>query len=116
MYIAAAYTIKQEFLRTLKREYGRLIMLLQGYALIATGVRLVCTNQAGSAPRAAVLSTAAGRTLRDNIMAVFGSKLMDALQAMDVEGEGVRIQGWVLWCFFFFFSGVFSGVFPVCFM
>lgn len=81
-------------MRTLKREYGRLIMLLQGYALIATGVRLVVTNQAGSSPRGVVLSTQAGRTLRDNIASVFGSRLMDALQVMDVQGpSGLRIHG-----------------------
>lgn len=81
-------------MRSLKREYGRLVMLLQGYALIATGVRLVCTNQAGSGPRGVVLTTQAGRTLRDNIAAVFGSRLVDALQAMDVQGaSGLRIHG-----------------------
>lgn len=37
----------QEFRRNIKREYARLLGVLQAYALIATGVRLICTNQVG---------------------------------------------------------------------
>ena len=36
----------QELKRHLKREYAKLLNLLQAYALIATGVRIICTNQA----------------------------------------------------------------------
>ena len=36
----------QEFKRSIKREYAKLVSLLQAYALISTGVRLICTNQA----------------------------------------------------------------------
>ena len=35
----------QEFVRTCKREYAKLLLLLQGYALISTGVRIICTHQ-----------------------------------------------------------------------
>ena len=35
----------QEFKRNLKREYGKMVTLLQAYALISTGVRMICTNQ-----------------------------------------------------------------------
>lgn len=38
----------QEFRRNVKREYAKLLGLLQAYALISTGVRIVCTNQACS--------------------------------------------------------------------
>ncbi len=74
-------------------------MLLQAYALISTNVRLTCTNQVANGPRATVLSTQAGRSMRENIVAVFGSRLIDALQAMRVEGGGgMVIEGYVcLW-------------------
>ena len=36
---------KQELQRHLRREYGKLVALLQAYALIATGVRITCSNQ-----------------------------------------------------------------------
>lgn len=35
----------KDFVRNLKREYGRTVALLQAYALIAKDVRLVCTHQ-----------------------------------------------------------------------
>jgi len=35
----------QELLRNVRREFGKLLSLLQAYAVIGTGVRLICTNQ-----------------------------------------------------------------------
>jgi hypothetical protein len=35
----------QELQRHLRREYGKLVALLQAYALIAAGVRITCSNQ-----------------------------------------------------------------------
>lgn len=32
-------------MRHLKREYAKLVTVLQAYALISTGVRMICTNQ-----------------------------------------------------------------------
>ena len=37
----------QDLRRHLKREYAKLLGLLQAYALIAAGVRIICTNQVG---------------------------------------------------------------------
>ena len=33
----------------MKREYAKLLAVLQAYALIATGVRLICTNHVRAA-------------------------------------------------------------------
>ena len=35
----------QELLRNVKREFGKLLNLLQAYAIISYGVRIICTNQ-----------------------------------------------------------------------
>jgi DNA mismatch repair protein PMS2 len=35
----------QELRRHVKREFAKLLTLLQAYAVIATGVRIICTNQ-----------------------------------------------------------------------
>ena len=32
-------------MRHIKREYAKLVTVLQAYALISTGVRMICTNQ-----------------------------------------------------------------------
>lgn len=41
----ASFTALQELRRHLKREFAKLLTLLQAYAVIATGVRIICTNQ-----------------------------------------------------------------------
>lgn len=38
---------RREFLRNLKRDYSRMLALLQAYALISTGVRITCSNHVG---------------------------------------------------------------------
>ena len=40
----------QEFKRNLKREYAKLLLVVQAYALISTGVRLICSNQVQPSP------------------------------------------------------------------
>ena len=35
----------QEFKRNLRREYTKLVAVVQSYALISTGVRFTCSNQ-----------------------------------------------------------------------
>ena len=35
----------QELLRNVRREFGKLLGLLQAYAVVGTGVRIICTNQ-----------------------------------------------------------------------
>lgn len=54
----------KEFQRNLRREYARLVALLQAYALVATGVRLIATNQAGGGARTTVVSTQGGADIR----------------------------------------------------
>jgi len=38
---------RREFLRNLKRDYSRMLALLQAYALISIGVRITCSNHVG---------------------------------------------------------------------
>lgn len=85
----------QDFLRNLKKEYGKLLSLLQAYAIIAKGVRIVATNQAGRSPRSTVVHTQGG-ALKDNLVTVFGAKIMASLVpfAADLEG-GARVSGYL---------------------
>jgi DNA mismatch repair protein PMS2 len=86
----------REFQRTIKREYARLVAILQSYALISTNMRLVCTNQAGSGSRTVVVTTQAAPSVRDNVIALFGGKTAEALDPVDFDaGDGLRIVGLV---------------------
>eukprot|EP00798_Chlamydomonas_sp_ICE-L_P008061 gene8061-1297_t len=75
-----------ELLKNVKREYAKMVVVLQAYALISTKVRMLATNQAGKGSRSVVISTRGGSsTLRDNIINVFGTKVADTLQPLDFD-------------------------------
>jgi DNA mismatch repair ATPase MutL len=78
--VADTRTPLQDFLRNVKREFGKLLAAMQSYALICLGVRLIVTHTAGRAPRATVVHTQGGGTMRDNIVTVLGAASANALQ------------------------------------
>eukprot|EP00731_Ephydatia_muelleri_P020224 Em0012g1049a len=69
----------KEFQHNLKREYARMIQVVQGYCLVSTHVRISCYNQAGSSAKQLVLSTYGNATIKDNILNVFGPKQLSQL-------------------------------------
>ena len=82
---AALAVRRREFKRTLKRQYAKMLSLLQAYALVSTGVRISCINVTGSGKktkRASVLSTQ-GKDAQSNICSVFGSSFFRELSPLD---------------------------------
>ena len=75
----------QDFIRNLKREFGKLLAAMQAYALICVGVRLIVTHTAGRSPRATVVHTQGGGTMRDNIVTVLGAASANALQPFSAQ-------------------------------
>ncbi|XP_067225079.1 mismatch repair endonuclease PMS2 [Chanodichthys erythropterus] len=69
----------KEFHRNIKKEYSKMIFVLQSYCIISTGVRITCTNQMGQGKRTTVLCTSGSNSMRDNIGAVFGPKQLQSL-------------------------------------
>ncbi|XP_041818683.1 mismatch repair endonuclease PMS2 isoform X2 [Chelmon rostratus] len=69
----------KEFQRNIKKEYARMIHILQSYCIISTGVRITCTNQNGQGKRSTVLGTSGSQSMRDNIGAIFGPKQLQSL-------------------------------------
>ncbi|XP_028845456.1 mismatch repair endonuclease PMS2 isoform X2 [Denticeps clupeoides] len=69
----------REFQRNIKKEYSKMIHVLQAYCIISTGVRITCSNQVGQGRRSTVLATSGGSSMRDNIGAVFGPKQLQTL-------------------------------------
>ena len=75
----------QDFIRNLKREFSKLLVAMQAYALICVGVRLIVTHTAGRSPRATVVHTQGGGTMRDNIVTVLGAASANALQPFTAQ-------------------------------
>lgn len=69
----------KEFQRNIKKEYTKMVHVLQSYCIISTGVRITCTNQTGQGKRSPVLSTSGSQSMRDNIGAIFGPKQLQNL-------------------------------------
>lgn len=69
----------KEFQRNIKKEYSKMIHVLQSYCIISSGVRITCSNQTGQGKRSTVLSTSGSQSMRDNIGAIFGPKQLQTL-------------------------------------
>jgi DNA mismatch repair protein PMS2 len=86
----------QEFHRALKREYHKLLTVLQAYAVISTGVRLTVTHATQAGSKSTVLTTnARGLTMSDNIADVFGAKCCELLQSFALDVGDAHIGGFV---------------------
>nr|XP_046234187.1 mismatch repair endonuclease PMS2 isoform X2 [Scatophagus argus] len=69
----------KEFQRNIKKEYAKMLHVLQAYCIISTGVRITCSNQNGQGKRSTVLSTSGSQSMKDNIGAIFGPKQLQSL-------------------------------------
>lgn len=98
----------KEFKKNLKRDYSKLVSILQSYALIYTHIRFLCTNQVGSrTARTTVLNTQAFGSAcgKDGMEAVklvvghvFGRRIADSLVPISCEKDGLSIEGLVSSC------------------
>ncbi|CAH8361105.1 unnamed protein product [Eruca vesicaria subsp. sativa] len=86
----------KEFKRNIRKEYGKLVSLLNAYALIAKGVRFVCSNATEKTPKSVVLSTQGKGSLKDNIITVFGMSTYTSLQPVSISiSDECRVEGFL---------------------
>jgi DNA mismatch repair protein PMS2 len=78
---------RRELERNIKREWGKVINLLNQYACVQTGVKFTVSQQPTKGKRMVLFSTKGNPTTRENIINVFGVKTMNALIAMDLKLE-----------------------------
>lgn len=76
---------RRELERNIKREWGKVITLLNQYACVQTGVKFTVSQQPNKGKRIVLFSTKGNRTTRENIVNVFGAKTMTALVALDLK-------------------------------
>ncbi|NXG40896.1 PMS2 endonuclease, partial [Psilopogon haemacephalus] len=69
----------KEFQRNIKKEYAKMVQVLQAYCIVSKGVRINCTNQVGQGKKSSVVSTTGSSSLKENIGAVFGQKQLHSL-------------------------------------
>lgn len=91
---------RRELEKNIKREYGKVLGILQAYACISTEVKLSVSNIMAKGKKAIVFATKSNPTTRENIANVFGAKLLPALTSMDLSFEmqssgRSSLSGWV---------------------
>lgn len=78
---------RRELERNIKREWGKVISLLNQYACVQTGVKFTVSQQPNKGKRIVLFSTKGNKSTRENIINVFGAKTMAALVALDLKLE-----------------------------
>lgn len=78
---------RRELQRNIKREWAKVVSLLNQYACVQTGVKFTVSQQPNKGKKMILFSTKGNPTTRDNIINVFGVKTMSALITLDLKLE-----------------------------
>ena len=76
---------RQELAKNIKREYSKVLGVLQAYACVSTNVRFSVSNVMAKGKKGNVFATKSNPTTRENIANVFGAKALSSLVAMDLK-------------------------------
>ncbi|KAK8925826.1 DNA mismatch repair protein PMS1 [Platanthera zijinensis] len=75
----------KEFSRNVRREYGKLTTLLNAYAIMAKGVRFLCTNITSKNSKSVVLKTQGNNSVKENVIAVLGLNTFQCLEPLSIN-------------------------------
>ncbi|PKS11578.1 hypothetical protein jhhlp_003343 [Lomentospora prolificans] len=78
---------RRELERHIKREWAKVISLLNQYACILTDVKFTVSQQPTKGKKIVLFSTKGNPTTRENIVNIFGAKTMTALIPLDLVLE-----------------------------
>ncbi|KAL8784052.1 MAG: hypothetical protein Q9195_009202 [Heterodermia aff. obscurata] len=78
---------RRELEKNIKREYGKVLSILQAYACISTEVKFSVSNMMAKGKKTIVFATKSNPKTRENIANVFGAKVLPALTIMDLRFE-----------------------------
>ncbi|KAL9622754.1 MAG: hypothetical protein Q9160_002872 [Pyrenula sp. 1 TL-2023] len=76
---------RKELEKNVKREYAKVLGLLQSYACISTGVKFTVKNTGAKAKNPIVFTTNGNASTRDNVANVYGSKTISALIPLNLN-------------------------------
>lgn len=76
---------RRELEKNIKREYGKVVGLLQAYACISTNTKIVVSNMMAKGKKVVVFATKGNPTTRENIANVYGAKALPGLVNLDLK-------------------------------
>ncbi|KAI9718552.1 MAG: hypothetical protein M1812_004003 [Candelaria pacifica] len=78
---------KRELEKNIKREYGKMLGVLQAYACVSAGLKFSVSNQMAKGKKIVVFATKSNPTNKENIVNVFGAKTSNGLIPLDLHLE-----------------------------
>ncbi|PVI08751.1 DNA mismatch repair protein MutL [Periconia macrospinosa] len=78
---------RKELEKSIKREHGKVLQLLQAYACISVGVKFNVSNQMPKGKKTVAFSTNTNPNTKENIANVYGAKTLLALVTLDLKFE-----------------------------
>lgn len=78
---------RRELEKNIKREYSKVLGILQAYACITTNARFSVSNLMAKGNKIVVFATKSNPTTRENIANVYGAKALSGLISMDLSLE-----------------------------
>ncbi|KAH4963924.1 hypothetical protein HBI78_121010 [Parastagonospora nodorum] len=78
---------RKELEKNIKREYNKVLQLLNAYACISVGVKFTVSNLVPKGKKTIAFSTNSNASTRDNISNVYGAKTISALIPLNLEFE-----------------------------
>ncbi len=85
---------RRELEKNIKREYGKVLGVLQAYACISTNIKFSVSNVLAKGKKVMVFATKSNPTTRENIANVYGAKALASLVSMNLSFEmGSSMQG-----------------------
>lgn len=96
---------KREFVKNIKKEFTQMCQIMQGYCLIAKGIRIICTNTSKKGVKSILMSTHGVQSYIDNISSIFGPKQRTDLIEMKMTEDDddpvknrFKLEGWISSC------------------
>lgn len=98
---------KREFVKNIRKEFTQMCQIMQGYCLIAKGVRIICTNTSKKGVKSTLMATRGAHSYIENISAIFGPKQRSDLVELrmetddhhdDADRQRFRLEGWISSC------------------
>ena len=74
---------QKEFQRNIKKEYNKMISVITAYSLVSSGVKIKVTSTKKNGKTDTVMQTQGSVSLRENIVHVFGVKMMSSLRPVE---------------------------------
>lgn len=90
---------RRELEKNIKREYGKVLAVLQAYACISTEAKLSVSNVMAKGKKATVFATKSNNRTKENIANVFGAKVLPGLVTLDLcfemqQSARTSLQEW----------------------